>query len=253
MGPFRLLLILSALIQLASSQKFLRLIPSIGDGGGFDDGLFCDSWRLSVETNNAGYWATIPDRCRIFVEAYMAGDHYVSDLEAVAADEIAFARGLDLDGNGKDAWIFDVDETLLSNLPYYEGAGFGSEVFNESSFDEWVDLAKAPALPASLKLYKELQGLGFAMILLTGRSEAQRNVTEKNLLLTGYTNWERLLLRETSDIGKPAMIYKSEKRALLEGEGFRIHGNSGDQWSDLIGPPMARRSFKLPNPMYFIN
>ena len=35
-------------------------------------------------------------------------------------------------------------------------------------------------------------------------------------------------------------------------EGYRIHGNSGDQWSDLLGSAMAARSFKLPNPMYYI-
>ncbi|KAK8955385.1 Acid phosphatase 1 [Platanthera guangdongensis] len=257
MDPFVRLLLISILIQAASSHKIIRILPSYdkisnGEGQRFDDGLFCDSWRLSVETNNAGYWATIPSRCLGFVDAYMNGDRYASDSEVVAADEIDFARRLDLAGNGKDAWIFDVDETLVSNLPYYIGAGFGSEIFNETSFDEWVDLAKAPALPASLKLYKELQGLGFSLILLTGRAEFQRNVTEKNLLFAGYTNWERLLLRDASDIGKPARIYKSEKRAQLKRDGFQIHGNSGDQWSDLLGPPMATRSFKLPNPMYFI-
>lgn len=39
----------------------------------------------------------------------------------------------------------------------------------------------------------------------------------------------------------------------MEAEGFKILGNSGDQWSDLLGSPMATRSFKLPNPMYFIS
>jgi HAD superfamily, subfamily IIIB (Acid phosphatase) len=58
--------------------------------------------------------------------------------------------------------------------------------------------------------------------------------------------------RDSSDIGKTAVAYKSEKRAELEAEGYRIHGSSGDQWSDLLGLPMAARSFKLPNPMYYI-
>jgi predicted secreted acid phosphatase len=67
--------------------------------------------------------------------------------------------------------------------------------FNETSFDAWVDVAKAPALPSSLKLYNELQGLGFHIILLTGRSESQRNATEENLLFAGYHSWEKLILR----------------------------------------------------------
>lgn len=58
-----------------------------------------------------------------------------------------------------------------------------------------MDLAEAPALPASLRLYKELEELGFTIILLTGRDESQRNATETNLLYSGYSNWERLILR----------------------------------------------------------
>ncbi|KHN40364.1 Acid phosphatase 1 [Glycine soja] len=157
-----------------------------------------------------------------------------------------------LAGDGRDAWVFDVDETLLSNVPYYQGVGFGSEIFNETSFDNWVDLAAAPALPAILSLYNELKELGFKIFFLTGRSEFQRNATETNLLLSGYRDWERLILRGSSDQGKPATTYKSEKRAELENEGYRIHGNSGDQWSDLWGYAVSARSFKLPNPMYYI-
>ncbi|RZC27829.1 Acid phosphatase 1 [Glycine soja] len=166
------------------------------------------------------------------------------------------------------------------------------EIFNETSFDNWVDLAAAPALPASLSLYNELKELGFKIFLLTGRSEFQRNATGANLLSSGYRDWERLILRRdrtrdlfsllslltiqltlylpclvllnnfhlkfllnetgSSDQGKPATTYNSEKRAELENEGYRIHGNSGDQWSDLGGYAVAARSFKLPNPTYYI-
>ena len=58
--------------------------------------------------------------------------------------------------------------------------------------------------------------------------------------------------RGTSDAGKLATTYKSEKRKELEDEGYTIHGSSGDQWSDLLGFAVAKRSFKLPNPMYYI-
>lgn len=58
--------------------------------------------------------------------------------------------------------------------------------------------------------------------------------------------------RDANDQGKLATIYKSEKRGEMEKEGYRILGNSGDQWSDLLGSSMSIRSFKLPNPMYHI-
>nr|XP_029119035.1 acid phosphatase 1 isoform X2 [Elaeis guineensis] len=189
-----LLFVLSAIASAAASQALLRMVsegPSSGDG----DDLYCDSWRLSAETNNAGYWKTIPAGCLQFVAEYMNGDRFLSDSAVVAAESLAFAQAVQVVGDGKDIWIFDVDETLLSNLPYYVVNGYGSEDFNETAFDEWVNLAKAPALPASLRLYEELLGLGFQVVFLTGRVEAQRNATVENLSFAGYHSWNRLILR----------------------------------------------------------
>ncbi|XP_030530173.1 acid phosphatase 1-like [Rhodamnia argentea] len=260
MGSRRFLSSLFLLLNLAStslSQPLIRLYskpPFSGDRKILrDDGLYCESWRFAVETNDAGSWTQVPSRCEQFVATYVSGDRYTSDSAITANYSSEFAKTVQIAGNGSDAWVFDIDETLLSNLPYYEAHGFGSETFDENSFDDWVDLAKAPALPASLSLYKELQQLGFTIFLLTGRSEYQRNVTEKNLRDAGYSDWERLILRNASDQGKTAIVYKSEKRSELESQGYTIHGCSGDQWSDLLGFAIAKRSFKLPNPMYYIS
>jgi len=38
----------------------------------------------------------------------------------------------------------------------------------------------------------------------------------------------------------------------LEEEGWRIIGNSGDQWSDILGTNTGDRTFKLPDPLYYI-
>ncbi|XP_050215696.1 acid phosphatase 1-like [Mercurialis annua] len=250
-SPISIFFLLFTFLPLALSQSTIQ-IPTARKTWSKDDGIYCDSWRLSVETNNAGYWVNAPARCESYVEDYMTTERYLSDSEIVAADSISFAKSVNVTGDGKDAWVFDIDETLLSNLPYYDVHGFGYQPFDEKSFDEWVDLAEAPALPASFNLYKELKRLGFTIILLTGRNEHQRNSTGKNLLFAGYTDWERLFLRGVTDQGKTATVYKSEKRMELVNEGYRIHGNSGDQWSDLLGFAVAKRSFKLPNPLYYI-
>ncbi|KAM6583312.1 hypothetical protein CsatB_010314 [Cannabis sativa] len=248
---YTILLLLIGQIPSAFPQSIIQILPKVNLVSD-KNALYCDSWRFSVETNDAGYWSTIPTRCRNFVKDYMIGDRYKSDSEVVAGNSLTFAKSLEIAGDGKDAWVFDIDETLLTNLPYYEAHGFGSETFDEKSFDEWVEMAQAPAIPESLRLYKELQQLGIKIFLLTGRSEYQRNVTVQNLYFAGYKNWEKLLLRGPSDQGKPAIVYKSEKRSDLINEGYTIHGSSGDQWSDLLGFAIAQRSFKLPNPMYYI-
>ncbi|GKB89471.1 acid phosphatase, class B-like protein, partial [Tanacetum coccineum] len=47
-------------------------------------------------------------------------------------------------------------------------------------------------------------------------------------------------------------VYKSAKRKALEEDGYRIRGNMGDQWSDLLGNNPGDRVFKVPDPMYYI-
>ncbi|XP_057505954.1 acid phosphatase 1-like [Actinidia eriantha] len=258
-GRYVAVLLILSLVSKSLSHMIIQIPPENHRSAASDgrrnrdaDDLYCDSWRFSVETNDAGTWRQIPSRCEEYVKEYMTGARYLSDSDVASGDSLAFANTVELAGNGKDAWIFDIDETLLSNIPYYAAHGFGSEIFDENSFDEWIELAEAPALPASLKLYKEVEQLGFTIFLLTGRAEAQRNATVKNLLFAGYSNWERLILRGPSDLGKPAIVYKSEKRKELDDEGYTIHASSGDQWSDLFGFSTAIRSFKLPNPMYYI-
>ncbi|KAG2545457.1 hypothetical protein PVAP13_9KG310599 [Panicum virgatum] len=226
-----------------------------GADEGLDDvpaDVRCASWRLAAEANNLAPWKAVPAECAAHVRAYLTGAAYRSDLELVARESAAYARAAPLGGDGRDAWIFDIDETLLSNLPYYADHGYGLELFDHLEFDKWVERGEAPAIPSSLKLYMEVLELGFKAILLTGRSEGHRGVTVDNLNKHGFHDWDKLILRTAADRKKTATIYKSEKRKEIEAEGYRILGNSGDQWSDLLGSSMSARSFKLPNPMYYI-
>ncbi|RLN19500.1 hypothetical protein C2845_PM02G45940 [Panicum miliaceum] len=238
-------------IELPSSSSSLA--------GGADEGpddvpadVRCASWRLAAEANNLAPWEAVPAECAAHVRAYLTGAAYRSDLELVARESAAYARAAPLGGDGRDAWIFDVDETLLSNLPYYADHGYGLELFDHLEFDKWVERGEAPGIPSSLKLYKEVLELGFKAILLTGRSEGHRGVTVDNLNKQGFHDWDKLILRTAADRKKTATTYKSEKRKEIEAEGYRILGNSGDQWSDLLGSSVSARSFKLPNPMYYI-
>ncbi|KAF9613379.1 hypothetical protein IFM89_007457 [Coptis chinensis] len=159
------------------------LRPKSGSGGSGINGVSCISWRLAVETNNIHDWKRVPAECKDYVGHYMLGDLYVKDSKFVADEAVRFAQNIKLNGDGKDIWVFDVDETTLSNLPYYAQHGFGG----------------------------------------------------------------------SSDIGKAATLYKSGRRKELEDEGYRIVGNMGDQWSDILGTSIGNRTFKLPDPMYYIS
>lgn len=87
--------------------------------------LQCTSWRFGVEANNLNPWKTIPLECAEYVKDYMLGRAYRLDLERVSNEARIYAKSLELSGDGKDIWVFDVDDTLLSHLPYYADHGYG--------------------------------------------------------------------------------------------------------------------------------
>ena len=72
-----------------------------------------------METYNLRNWKLVPESCENYVGHYMLGKQYREDCDAVADIAIAYAKNLTLAGDGKEIWVFDIDETSLSNAPYY--------------------------------------------------------------------------------------------------------------------------------------
>ncbi|CAN8326445.1 unnamed protein product [Cochlearia groenlandica] len=213
---------------------------------------YCESWRLAVETNNVGPWKVVPSKCVRSHGTYLNGGQFDQDYNVVVGYALAYAKTVKVGIDHKDVWVFDIDETLLSNLEYYTTRGYGSVPYNSTSFHEFVEKGTSPAFDASMKLYKGIKKLGFTIILLTGRDERERSITEKNLRYAGYSGWETLLVRGEEDQGKSALQFKSEQRTKMIKKGYKIRGNTGDQWSDLQGFAVADRSFKVPNPLYYV-
>ncbi|RVW51998.1 Acid phosphatase 1 [Vitis vinifera] len=229
----QLLFLLASTVELSPgiSLEIHLLRPQLGSSGHHVPGLSCLSWRLGVETHNIIEWSTVPQVCESYVGHYMLGDQYRKDSGAVVYEAISHAQSLKLAGDGKDIWV---------------------EAYNSTQFNNWIYEGKAPPLPESLKLYKKLQSLGIKPVFITGRPEAQRNVTAANLQNAGYHTWEKLILKGSSVTGT-AVAYKSNERKKLEQSGYRIVGNIGDQWSDILGTNVGNRTFKLPDPMYYIS
>ncbi|KAL2338018.1 hypothetical protein Fmac_012464 [Flemingia macrophylla] len=235
-----------------ASFQIFPLRMKTGSGGHYIPEVSCASWRLGVEAHNVIEWKTVPLSCEGYIGNYILGDQYRSDSKTVNQQAYFYAKTLNI--TAKDVWVFDIDETSLSNLPYYAQHGFGVEPYNATAFNEWVELGEAPALPESQKLYKKLLSLGVKIVFLTGRPLDQKTVTVANLKRAGYNTWFKLILKDTSIYhGKTAVTYKSSERKKLEEEGYNIIGNIGDQWSDILGTNTGDRTFKLPDPMYYIS
>ncbi|KAF8680788.1 hypothetical protein HU200_045635 [Digitaria exilis] len=222
--------------------------------GGGDDS-YCLSWRVMVEANNAKGWRTVPAPCVGYVRAYMAawGGQYGRDVAAVAGQAAAYAAEIApaAAADGLDAWVLDVDDTCLSNQPYYQVKQFGP--YDPVAFRMWASRGICPGIPAMQWLFQTLKARGFRVFLVTGRDEETLgSSTVANLNAAGFSGYDRLIMRGAEQLGQSSVAFKSAARKRLAAEGYRLRGNVGDQWSDLQGGCVGDRVFKVPNPMYFV-
>ncbi|KAK8464692.1 hypothetical protein PHAVU_010G059000 [Phaseolus vulgaris] len=212
------------------------------------------SWRVAVEANNVRRWRTVPPQCYHHLQNYMCAGQYERDLSLAVEHILLYASQIPLSPDGMDAWILDVDDTCISNVSYYKTKRFGCDPFESSTFKAWIMKEMCPANPAVRLLFNALKERGFKLFLLTGRDQATLSaITTHNLHNQGFVGYQRLILRSGEYKGQSAVKYKSAIRKEIEAEGYRIWGNVGDQWSDLEGECLGKRTFKLPNPMYFIS
>ena len=87
---------------------------------------YCDSWKLNVEIHNIRKFSNVPGECVDYVSKYMGSSQYKADVQRATDESALFlTETFSLGGDGKDAWIFDVDDTLLSNVAYYKKHHFG--------------------------------------------------------------------------------------------------------------------------------
>jgi len=176
---------------------------------------------------------------------------YAHDLDIQADHAIAFLRQRTVHRrtHEKLALILDIDDTTLSTYQEMLDVDFA---YNPTVFDQWLDTAQAPAIPGTLRLYKEAQRLGVSVIFITGRDETQRAATERNLRAQGFDDWTLLVMRPADHGSQTIGAFKAVARGQIAAEGYTLALNVGDQWSDLKGKPEAEFSVKYPDPYYFI-
>ncbi len=180
------------------------------------------------------------------------------------------------DNNGIKAIVLDVDDTTLATWNYEISVNWA---FTPASNAVFVNEQRFVPVPGMVEMVNEAAADGFAVFFLTGRGAAQEAATLGNLTSdgvgvdAGYPQPTTLNNGEDGLFTKPAVAdypdylqaacagdpngscttihYKSATRAHIESLGYDIVANFGDQFSDLKGG-FADRTFKLPNPNYFL-
>jgi acid phosphatase len=190
------------------------------------------------------------------VSEYVDSGRYDADVAAVVAQARAFLESRAQRG-GKLAIVVDIDETALSNLPSIRANDYGFIVGGPCELPRgpcglftWIGMARAEPIKPVLALVRLARERGVAVFFLTGRPERLRAATETNLRAAGY-EWTGVLLKPDDLTTKSAVEFKAPERKKLQDQGYTVIVNIGDQMSDLDGG-FAERTYKLPNPFYFI-
>jgi predicted secreted acid phosphatase len=178
--------------------------------------------------------------------------------------------------SGTPAIVLDVDDTTLLTWNYEIASNWA---YNPTTNAEFVIDQKFPPVPGMLRLVRWAANHGIAIFYLTGRPDTQEaatlgNLTDDNVGVdAGYPAPTTLPNGEDGLFTKPAVNdyptylqqacaadpggkcttvhYKAATRAHIESLGYDILANFGDQYSDLKGG-YADKTFKLPNPNYFL-
>ncbi len=176
---------------------------------------------------------------------------YAHDLDTQADRAIEFLHRLAAHRrpHEKLALILDIDDTTLSIYAQMVAADFG---YDPASYDQWLATAQAPAIPGTLRIYKEAQRLGLSIFFITGRKEKLRAATERNLRAQGFDSWNLLVMLPADHGSQTTGAFKSVARRQIAAAGYTLALSVGDQWSDLKGKPEAEYSVKYPDPFYFI-
>jgi hypothetical protein len=206
---------------------------------------------------------------------FAADSNYAEEASSVAA---AGKRRISVPHHtkGTKAILLDVDDTSLATWNYEI---FSNWAYNPATNADYVLNQRFPAVPGMVDLVKTAEREGYAIFFLTGRGAAQEQATLGNLtedgvgVDAGYPKPTTLSNGEDGLFTKPAVAnypdylkqacagdpngscttihYKSATRAHIESLGYDIVANFGDQFSDLKGG-YADRTFKLPNPNYYL-
>ena len=150
----------------------------------------------------------------------------------------------------KIAIVSDIDETAISGYQHLVEQDFGGDY---PAIMESLRKGDSAAIPETLDFYNFAKQHKVAVFFVCGRPKSMQAITEKNLTAAGYTAWNGLLLRSENynDTHKSVVPFKTQMRKQLEDEGYDVVISIGDQDSDLKGG-YADKTFKLPNPFYYI-
>ncbi|MDB2592995.1 hypothetical protein N9Y17_04785 [Gammaproteobacteria bacterium] len=183
------------------------------------------------------------------LESYVQSGEYEKQLQQAVVQGTAKIKPLLRQEGVKWAAVFDVDETLLSNLGYMIPHRF---IYDKGRFNQWTQSAQGQAIASVRALYYDLQDQGITMFVLTARPQSQCDITRYHLAQKGIKDYKQMICWQAKD---PSTLsaYKAHIRQQIIQAGYRLLVDVSDQASDMANSPHAAVEIKLPNPFYTLD
>lgn len=87
---------------------------------------YCESWRMNVELHNIRDFEVVPEECTYYIGKYVRSIQYQVDSERTTEECLVYlSTTCNLKKDARNAWIFDIDDTLLSPVPFFKNNLYG--------------------------------------------------------------------------------------------------------------------------------
>jgi len=114
------------LVPLAGASDWSILKLQTHDGLKISLKNYCESWRMNVELHNIREFQVVPEECIEYIGKYVTSTQYNVDSQRATEECLVYlSTSCNLKKDGLDAWIFDIDDTLLSTVSYFKDNLYG--------------------------------------------------------------------------------------------------------------------------------
>ena len=186
-----------------------------------------------------------------------------SYLQAYAYGKMLLDKHLEnYDNELPAAAVLDLDETVLDNSPYEGMLIKSKQTYSSDTWNNWVEMAAAEALPGAADFLNYTKSKGVEVIYISNRLDKLLGPTLKNMQALNLPNADSahvFLKKETSDkTARRAIVSQSFNVLVYIGDNLtdfsELFANRGDgMGKDLVlqnKEELLNHFVILPNPMY---
>lgn len=178
------------------------------------------------------------------IKDYVNNGDYKKDLEAIVQQAKVFVSYEMLTNKKDKAVIIDIDETILSNLPYISKQIHLNDV---EKLNRWQQTSACEPILPVVELYQWLLKQDVRIYFITARPLELKDATIENFKKLNIPQSE-IIFRDQTEWPVPKE-FKIAMRKEIVNNNYDIILNIGDQPTDFEGG-YWKRALRVPNPFY---